>query len=94
MLFRSYQGLLLNAGDIASQTLPNGALLFTLQGPFPQAYLNYVGGPFPTEYAMSADGSRIITIVTQEDPSLADIGVSPASLNAMLPTIVGAMSFQ
>ena len=87
-----YESLLLNAGDIHSATLSNGALLLTLQGPFPQAFLNQIGGPVASVYVMSPDQSEIITVLTPEDPALVDIGISPSSLNAMLPAILSTLT--
>ncbi len=86
-----YQGLLLANGNIQSQTLSNGYLLFTLSGSFPEGYVNHVGGPIPIYYAMSNDGSRIITIVTPEDPAFADIGISPSGLNGMIPSVLSTV---
>lgn len=90
-----YNGLLLDAGNVHSQILSNGMFLITLQGPFPQAYLNYLGGgPIPDVYGMSPDGSEVITTITPEDPAIADIGLSPDGLDAMLPSILSTMVFQ
>jgi hypothetical protein len=86
-------GTLLNSGAVEEQRLSNDQTAFITSGAIPSQYLDQAGPP-ALAYLMSPSRSQVLIFTLPQDSALADIGFSPQSLEASIPTILGSVAFQ
>jgi len=85
-------GLLLASGAVQQQQLSNGLNAIFITGQIPDQYL-MLGGPVSGAYVMSTSGDGVLIIDQPEDANLADLGTSTQDIWALLPKILGTMTF-